>query len=534
MPLSLLFLAIAAALAPCPARAATNPLSHELASVSGRPFTALTLPAPAGPPVTSIVYGHDDYGYFETRRFSVKEGRIHLTFLPPGYRRPLTFWGRAGRLKKLGTRTFVSPFPARLTPATPEKGNLSFPFVSGVGKFFAQEGPDSPVAPNPSRRLYSYFINRQGEFVWLHLPTPFPAVRDHEAFLQAAGGGRYHVMRCTRSRLSSIEELDLEGRSYWRHELPEYCHHDFRLRDGKLIYLSASHYGYRPPWKFWRPKDVFRGSVLKERNLSTGETKTLWDPLSAKNPYSDPDWTRTFGYDPDYLNSGDESGKAWNLMHANSLQEIPGLGVLISIRNLNRVVLMSPDFSRTLWSAGPSQANTFPTRGTPSEFRLQHHAQWLPTGRLLVFDNYGKKQSRVLELALDRPHRKLRVEKDFSPTPPLLAPVCGSAKYLPEGDLVAFFPAFEKELPSYLVEFDGGTTKEKARLRIEPAVGPSDRMSPYFALGEETFLGFTLQTSKAPIAAAPVTKTRISRPLRLARTTRTVSEPKRETVSATD
>lgn len=84
-----------------------------------------------------------------------------------------------------------------------------------------------------------------------------------------------------------------------------------------------------------------------------------------------------------------------DVLHTNSLQildaGIPAIAppgsVLLSVREVNRVVVIDPKKPRVLWEWGQG------------ELEEQHHATLLDNGRITIFDNgVTRKQSRVLEI----------------------------------------------------------------------------------------------------------------------------------------
>lgn len=84
-----------------------------------------------------------------------------------------------------------------------------------------------------------------------------------------------------------------------------------------------------------------------------------------------------------------------DVTHINSIQVIdrpilknaPAGSILMSVREINRIVLLDPDMTRVLWLWGEG------------ELQEQHHATLLESGNIMVFDNgVERKQSRVIEV----------------------------------------------------------------------------------------------------------------------------------------
>jgi hypothetical protein len=72
--------------------------------------------------------------------------------------------------------------------------------------------------------------------------------------------------------------------------------------------------------------------------------------------------------------------------HANSVSILPDGNIMVSIRHLNQIIAIKPDFSGTAWRlGGPGSDFTFPNQA--DQFYHQHFAHMLPNGHVLLFDN---------------------------------------------------------------------------------------------------------------------------------------------------
>ena len=116
-------------------------------------------------------------------------------------------------------------------------------------------------------------------------------------------------------------------------------------------------------------------------------------------------------------------------LHANSIQILkkpissiaPAGAILLSIREINQIVILSPDMSRVLWKWG---------QGALQE---QHHATLLENGNIMVFDNgVHRRQSRVLEI---NPVTK-KVAWSYT-APGFYTRLRGAAQKLPGGNVLA-------------------------------------------------------------------------------------------------
>ena len=61
-----------------------------------------------------IIYGNEDYGFFKTTDFTHKKSKITLMLIPPGYKKPIYFYGIDKNNQKinLGIKRFKINIPA--------------------------------------------------------------------------------------------------------------------------------------------------------------------------------------------------------------------------------------------------------------------------------------------------------------------------------------------------------------------------------------------------------------------------------------
>jgi hypothetical protein len=154
------------------------------------------------------------------------------------------------------------------------------------------------------------------------------------------------------------------------------------------------------------------GATIRRWNPLTGVDEVVWDPFRFLDPWTDR--TNAATSDP-AANSNSQipmpcSGSTLNVedwMHANSLQVAPTGELLMSIRHLDTVIAIRPDFAGIAWRiGGPGSDFTFPNPG--DRFYHQHFVRMLDSGNLLLIDNgngrpaaEGGQYTRALELALD-------------------------------------------------------------------------------------------------------------------------------------
>lgn len=154
------------------------------------------------------------------------------------------------------------------------------------------------------------------------------------------------------------------------------------------------------------------GTGIARWNLRTGKDEIVWDPFHFLDPLTER--TDSANSDPG-SNSNSRSPfpcagtslpiEEW--MHSNSIQVAPTGVILMSVRHLDTVIAISPQFDRIAWRIGRFGSDfSFPD---PSdEFYHEHYVRMLDNGNLLLLDNgngrpaaEGGLYTRALELALD-------------------------------------------------------------------------------------------------------------------------------------
>ena len=154
------------------------------------------------------------------------------------------------------------------------------------------------------------------------------------------------------------------------------------------------------------------GTDIRRWNPLAGTDEEVWDPFKFLDPLTER--TDAASSDPG-VNSNTRSpmpcaGTSLQIeewMHANSLQVAPTGVIVMSVRHLDTVLAISPQFDRIAWRIGRFGSDfAFPN---PSDkFYHEHFARILDNGNLLLFDNgdgrpaaEGGQYSRALELTLD-------------------------------------------------------------------------------------------------------------------------------------
>jgi hypothetical protein len=154
------------------------------------------------------------------------------------------------------------------------------------------------------------------------------------------------------------------------------------------------------------------GTAIRRWDLSTGTDEVVWDlfhfldPLTERTESSNSDPTSNSNQVSPFPCAG-TSLQIQEWMHGNSLQVAPTGVILMSVRQLDTVIAISPQFDRIVWRIGRF-ASDFAFPNPNDKFYHEHYVRLLESGNLLMFDNgdgrpasQGGQYSRALELALD-------------------------------------------------------------------------------------------------------------------------------------
>jgi len=223
----------------------------------------------------------------------------------------------------------------------------------------------------------------------------------------------------------------------WRTPDPPYgFHHDLVPGpDNTVLFLAREVHDAGPPY------GLQVSDTIAAWYQETGDSRVLLD-LYDFIPVTD----RTSSSDTSsgWRGCPEQEGPR-NWTHTNSLSRGPRGNAVISIRHLNQVVSIAPDFKSLEWRlGGPGSDFTFPD--PRDQFYHQHSAKLLPNGHLLLFDNgntrpaaEGGLYSRALELALDVERRQARKVWEYRFRPDLFAECCGNVTRLDNGNTVMVF-----------------------------------------------------------------------------------------------
>jgi hypothetical protein len=159
-------------------------------------------------------------------------------------------------------------------------------------------------------------------------------------------------------------------------------------------------------------KRLQAGATIRRWDIFAGVDDIVWDPFAFLDPLAE----RTDATNSDPIANSNSAGPmacagsmllAEDWMHANSLQVTPSGEILMSIRHLDSVIAISPQFDRIAWRIGGARSD-FAFSNPADRFYHQHFVRMLDNGNLLLMDNGNRRPaaegglySRALELALD-------------------------------------------------------------------------------------------------------------------------------------
>lgn len=220
-------------------------------------------------------------------------------------------------------------------------------------------------------------------------------------------------------------------------------HHEVILDlEGNILYLSTETH------------DVFFGDILRpqasdsigiwDRQNST-DLNILFDVFDHISPHED----RTSSSDnPNavfFWHGCPEVEGLEDWTHANSLDVGLNGNILLSMRHVNQIISIAPDFQSVEWRLGGENSDfSFPN--PIDRFYHQHTVSELPNGNILLFDNgndrpeeEGGGYSRALELQLDFEEMTATRVWEFRHPDNLFALCCSSAFRLENGNTVIVF-----------------------------------------------------------------------------------------------
>ncbi|MEX1186060.1 MAG: aryl-sulfate sulfotransferase [Gemmatimonadaceae bacterium] len=178
----------------------------------------------------------------------------------------------------------------------------------------------------------------------------------------------------------------------------------------------------------------------------TGEALWEWSPEAGTvvkrwSAFDHLDWRTERGRESTRSNAG-------NWLHGNGIQYGPRGNVIMSLRNINQVISIAPDFQSVEWKLGGDN----PTLAVPDGDRFfgQHYVSEPKLNHLLVYDNGFERPgcvdppsapcyTRAIEYVIDRTANTATKVWEYRHFPDIFAALVGSVRRLPNGNSVVLF-----------------------------------------------------------------------------------------------
>lgn len=353
-----------------------------------------------------------------------------------------TLWGAesvvAGPAARQGsprTRSYVS------------EPNLHPPLVKRFGTDTDRSSGDIFLDARYTHQQGPLILNPQGDLVWFKAVGGGQTVEDvreqayrgkpvitywqgHLGARQANNGGIGIVLNRSYRRIATIRA----GGAYARYGLNE---HELTLTPSGTALASVNVPTHVNLSKLGGP---LRGTVLdcviQEIDVATGHVVWQWRSLGhipLRSSYLNPATSGAFS-------------RPWDPFHLNSIQQLPGGKVLISMRNTWGVYEIDQKTGHVVWQLG-GKRSSFKV-GAGAHFEWQHDAE-LHGGRLLtVFDDAAApaeaKESRALKVHLDFAMKHATLKRAYRHRPPVLAGSQGNVQLLPDGNVFVGWGAADR------------------------------------------------------------------------------------------
>lgn len=391
-----------------------------------------TIEVPDPAPVF-VEYGSDTLGWLRTPISSAAlRHEVPLLRLQPqsAYEVRAFALGEDGCAEQLATaRAETGSLPSRLRPRVNEViGSASSPLIL----MDHRQSGSSPEA----RVSWLVAIDGRGSVVWYY-EVPFPAPPSPQPTIvirETARGFLYQLSEV------GFEEITRDGRSLRRVVLEagedEWNHHDFvELPDGRLLYLGAELRSVSDPPG--APERSVKVDTLQVLDLSSGRSERAWSAIDSLDLSARPPGAAV------------REGRFEDWTHINSISIGARGNVVLSVRNMDQIVSLSPDLRQVEWRlGGPNGEFAFPEPA--DRFYAQHAVSELAPNRLLLFDN-GRlrptgEYSRALELELDFSAMTARKAWEYRHSPDFYSSIISSAQRLPNGNTLINFGTFTNTL----------------------------------------------------------------------------------------
>ena len=394
---------------PTPTPAVPSVISHVAAIGEDNPLIAFVSVALSAPARVAVEYKNKFAGKFRTALSELASEHAIPVARPragTAYEYAVGVETPDGSLAYAARGAFVS---GELTPFAAARSSASG--RSSQSLIFADFAATSPGGVSSSRLL---MLDELGETVWIYRRANFGAAH-------VLPNGNLMYMRRGGSDRSFYEITplgDLVNRAAVG-DKDDAPHHDFMaLDDGRILYIGRYGFIFDDSANGGRAETTATVDSLNIYDPARGTVERVWDAAKF--------WDAA---DPAQRVARSENVGVLNWTHVNSVPRAPDGGYIASVRNRRQIISISPDFQTIRWQlGGPDSDFAFPA--PTDRFDMQRAAAQLQNGNVLVFDNRavlpdesGGYYSRALELRLDFDEMTAVKTWEFTPNPPLYAPV---------------------------------------------------------------------------------------------------------------
>lgn len=335
--------------------------------------------------------------------------------------------------------------------------------------------------PPGSDQMWMVAVDQDAQVVWYYpVPSRIDTADSTITIVKLTNGNWLYL-----ARSYGFEEITPDGR--WERRFPlsklggMRPHHDiFQLPDGRILFIAYENRRLDDTGNGGPPDRRVRGDSVNLFDPESGSVHRVWAAFDALDPSNRP---------ANWLNKIEEGGyEDWT--HMNSVQLGPSGNIIVSIRNLDQVIALSPDFTTVQWKLGGLDSSfSFPDES--DRFWAQHSVTELPGNRVLVFDNGTFRPegdySRALELELDFSTMTARKVWEYRHEPDIFSDRKCNTVRMPNGNtLVNFGYRRDPQEPIMLVEArPDGTAAWQMSQRLPGTRTTRYRAYPFETLGGE-------------------------------------------------
>lgn len=394
-----------------------------------------------------IEYGNREVGWLRTSTTGVgTTHRLPLLRL----RAATTYQATAFALNGAGCSFMAEPTEF-LTGRLPNELLLNFTIeASGEPSF-----PISLMDLRPPRSEARWLVatDKQGQIIWYYtIPIRINTSDSTVTVIRLANGNWMYL-----ARSFGFEEISPDARTVDRYPLKKgglTVHHDFtQLPDGRIFFIAYEERRVDFSEQGGSPRTQVRGDTLNVLDLKTDLVEQVWSSFD----YLDPSQRR------DHWRQRTEDNGAEDWTHMNTVSLGQRGNVIISMRNLDQILSLSPDLASIEWKlGGPGSDFAFQDEG--DRFWGQHSVRELPGNRITMFDNGNFRPdgeySRGLDLQLDFATMTASRIWEYRHSPDMFSSRGCNVIRMPNGNTLLNFGFNDPSLPGVLVEArpDGGAS----------------------------------------------------------------------------